>query len=480
MRYKMSNELYMLQTISLLQQVEDLNLNVQYFKKTRLKQQELYRNCPIAFQWENPVPVAWEGMKPLEITLKVKPGSDHFEINNMLVGGEQVYVKNKAVQFGEVISTPAGLFSITNLYSPTEDTGSTLFTIKVSSPRSFANKIKRNLTARQISDGRTNATTMANMSDIIVLTLQDEIKERAVRILHSLIQNYIQDNKEFSAQSIEKSIVFINDRLSQIERDLGIIETDYSSYRSVRRIVREDSQSQIAITSDARYRDELTELEIQMKLLGMIKEFLAGQNDTHEMIPTNLGIKDVGLTSGIERYNTLIVERNRLLAGSSLTNPRVVNANLQLDNMKDGIHVSIKNVENTHTLRLDALREQISKGEKEISTIPSQQLELARITRRQEIIEPLYRLLQQKKEEYDCFVCPAHNPNYRRACIKIFSHQTQQTKHLPGLFAAGTNPPSREFLHTEPSDEVIGKQDVAKNNIPIFAVIPNQPNKLSH
>lgn len=253
MRYKMSNELYMLQTISLLQQVvEDLNLNVQYFKKTRLKQQELYRNCPIAFQWENPVPVAWEGMKPLEITLKVKPGSDHFEINNMLVGGEQVYVKNKAVQFGEVISTPAGLFSITNLYSPTEDTGSTLFTIKVSSPRSFANKIKRNLTARQISDGRTNATTMANMSDIIVLTLQDEIKERAVRILHSLIQNYIQDNKEFSAQSIEKSIVFINDRLSQIERDLGIIETDYSSYRSVRRIVREDSQSQIAITSDAR------------------------------------------------------------------------------------------------------------------------------------------------------------------------------------------------------------------------------------
>lgn len=117
------------------------------------------------------------------------------------------------------------------------------------------------------------------------------------------------------------------------------------------------------------------------------------------MIPANLGLKDVGLIGGIEQYNELVVERNRLLAGSSLNNPRVVTANLQLENMRNGIEVSIENVSKTYDLRIKSLREQISAGKREISSIPGQQLELARLTRQQEIIEPLYRLLQQKKEE---------------------------------------------------------------------------------
>ena len=49
---------------------------------------------------------------------------------------------------------------------------------------------------------------MANMSDIIVLTLQDEIKERRAYSALS-IQNYIQDNKEFSAQSIENPLYLL-------------------------------------------------------------------------------------------------------------------------------------------------------------------------------------------------------------------------------------------------------------------------------
>ena len=479
LRYKINNEVYILQTISLLQQVvENLDLNIQYYKKKRFKQQELYQNSPVMFQWENLVPIDPEGMKSLQITLKVKPDRDDFEITQMLIGGEKTYIKDKIVKYGEVISTPVGLFSITNLGYETNAGSRSTLTIKVGHPRAFANRIKRNLTVKQISDGRTA------ISDIITLTLQDESRERSVHILNSLIQTYIDDSKQFKAQSINKSIVFIDDRLDQIEHDLGIIETDYSSYRSVRKIVREDSQSQMALTSDARYRDEVTELEIQMKLLGMIREFLAGQHDTHEMIPANLGIKDVGLTSGIERYNTLVVERNRLLAGSSLTNPRVVNANLQLDNMKEGIHVSIKNVENTHQLRIESLQEQIFKGEKEIATIPSQQLELARITRRQEIIEPLYRLLQQKKEEnmISLYALPDNarlmeSPAPRFSPVKPNKRKVYLASLLLGLIL----PPGIFYTIEVLRRKIIGKNDVEKRtNIPIFAIIPKstEPNFL--
>ena len=161
----------------------------------------------------------------------------------------------------------------------------------------------------------------------------------------------------------------------------------YSSYRVTRGIVQEASQSQIVLTSDARYRDELTELEVQISLLNMVQESLLSQVSDYEMVPANLGLKDVGLTAGIEQYNSLVVERNRLLAGSSVNNPRVINVNLQLKNLREGINMTIENVEKTYNLRIDALENQISRGKKEISNIPTQQLELARLERRQEIIE---------------------------------------------------------------------------------------------
>ena len=184
-----------------------------------------------------------------------------------------------------------------------------------------------------------------------------------------MIKNYINDTREFKAASINKSIVFIDSRLSEIERDLGMIETDYSSYRVTRGIVQEASQSQIVLTSDARYRDELTELEVQISLLDMVKGSLLSQNSDYEMIPANLGLKDMGLTAGIEQYNSLVVERNRLLAGSSVNNPRVISANLQLENLREGINVTIENVERTYSLRIDALQNQISRGKRNFEYI---------------------------------------------------------------------------------------------------------------
>ena len=123
----------------------------------------------------------------------------------------------------------------------------------------------------------------------------------------------------------------------------------------------ETSQSQLALTTDAHYRQEANDLEVQVSLLNMVKEYMEAQGSEHDMIPANLGLKDVGLIGGIEQYNELVVERNRLLAGSSLNNPRVVTANLQLENMRNGIEVSIENVSKTYDLRIKSLREQIGR-----------------------------------------------------------------------------------------------------------------------
>lgn len=472
LQQKMSNELYILKTTSLMQNVvEELNLNIQYFEKERIKSKEFYKNSPLLFQWENPVPLAASEIQHMEIHLTLQSENESFIINEFLIKGEEVFLGIRNYAFGEIISTSAGLFSINRV--PNMTTNHDTFLIIVTSPRAKARQISDRLTVSQISQGRSG---LSNSSDIILLSLQEEIPQRSSDILNALIINYINDTRNFKAASVNKSIAFINGRLTEIEKDLGIIESDYSSYRVTRGIVQEASQSQIVLTSDARYRDELTELELQISLLNMVKGSMLYQESDYDMVPANLGLKDLGLTAGIEQYNNLVIERNRLLAGSSLSNPRVINANLQLKDLREGINMTIDNVEKTYKLRIDALHNQISRGKRDISNIPTQQLELARLERRQEIIEPLYRLLQQKKEEnmISLYALPDNarmmevpytkvtpiKPNKRNIC-------------LMGLLLGIMIPPGIFFIKESLRRKVYGKQDVEKRTkLPVFAIIP--------
>lgn len=472
MQQNINNELYILKTTALMQTVvKELDLNIRYFEKTRIKRYELYHKSPVKFQWENPVPIADTDVQPMEITISLLPDNRGFTIEEFLLKGEKVYLGARDYEYGEVISSSAGLFSI--VQNPNISANENYYIIKVNSPYLKAVQISNNLTASPVNQGR---SSLGASSDIILLTLQDEIPKRSVEILSSLVKNYVNDTREFKAESIKKSITFIDGRLNEIQRDLGMIESDYSSYRMNRGIVQEDSQSAIALTSDARLKNELTNLEMQISLLNMVKESFLSQGSDYEMIPSNMGLQDIGLTSGIEQYNSIVLERNRLLAGSSVNNPRVINANLQLEDLRNGINMSIENVEKTYSLQIDALHNQISQGKREISNIPTQQLELARLERRQEIIEPLYRLLQQKKEEnmISLYALPDNARIMEVPYTKIIPIKPNKRNiYLVELFLGFMIPPgifyTKEFLRRK----VNGKQDVEKRTkLPIYAVIP--------
>ncbi|MDD2313097.1 MAG: GNVR domain-containing protein, partial [Petrimonas sp.] len=479
-RQKMSNELYILKTTTLMQRVvEELGLHIQYFEEDRIKTTEFYKNNPLVFKWENPVPIASGDIKPMSIHLTLKPAQDGYVITEFSVANKEIFLADTLYKFGNVVTTSAGLFSIQK--NPTVNTAHTKHVIRISNPRSKAKAYATELTTNTVSEG---PRTLGGTSDIILLSILDEKPQRSVEMLHSLIRNYIEDNRMYKAASIEKSIVFINSRLNDIERELGLIESEYRSFRVTQGLVEETSQSQLALTTDARYRQEMTDLEVQVSLLNMVKEYMEAQGSEHDMIPANLGLKDVGLIGGIEQYNELVVERNRLLAGSSLNNPRVVTANLQLENMRNGIEVSIENVSKTYDLRIKSLREQISAGKREISSIPGQQLELARLTRQQEIIEPLYRLLQQKKEEamISLYGLPDNarimeEPN---TAVKP-AKPNKRNIYLLGILAGLLIPPGVFFTKQTLRRKVDGKRDLEKKlTIPVFATIPKAKNYSGH
>ncbi len=138
------------------------------------------------------------------------------------------------------------------------------------------------------------------------------------------------------------------DRRSTVTGDVIIL-----SYKDV------PSQSSYVLNSDQKNQERLDEVGFQLQVLGMIQDCLDGQpQGVYAPIPANVGLTDAGLNSIISAYNSLALERERMVANSSENNPRVQTLNTQLDIQKRSIQTTLSNLKKVYeTKQLEVARQ---------------------------------------------------------------------------------------------------------------------------
>lgn len=462
----LANELDIINSRTLMQQVvEELGLNYNYEKKRPIKDIYFYGNNPFRVlidsteNFNNP---------PRTTVIFTPTDSASFKINKMLVNGNKYPFENKTYTFGEEFAVSGHNLIIEKTHLSKFETGDS-YIITMEPSRNTAKAMRKNLSA-------TGQLKVNYRSDVINMTYTDVVPKRAEDIINTLIDKYNEDAKEFSSRAISNTIDFLNERLELIEEELGSIESRYEDYRRSNTVVDMSSQSQITLSSDAKYEEQLSAIDVQIELLGIIKEYIAQMDNGLVLIPANIGITDVGLNSTINQFNTLLMERNRMVASSSESNPLVVQSDNQLQELLSNIVTSVRNQEKSFALQRSNINAKLRQSKGRLSAMPTQQLELSRFGRQQQVKEPLYILLQQKKEEAlislyaivdRCKVIdPANNtavptaPNRKMIYLLAF---------LLGLII----PPAIFFLRQMLKSKVEGKLDITnRTDIPVLASIP--------
>lgn len=289
-----------------------------------------------------------------------------------------------------ILPTPVGVFSFTGMDSiPELEGGEIELVAHVHTPTSTAEAYGKELSVTPSS----KTTTIAKVS------LRNTVRRRGVDFINRLVSFYNQDANDEKNEVAQKTADFIEDRIGIINQELGSTETQLADFKQKSGLTDLTSDAKLALEENSKYEQMRIENQTQIRLVEFLRDYINNPANEQEVIPSNVGLQDQNLSTVIDQYNNMLIERKRLLRTSSENNPAVVNMNTGIEAMRHNVQTTVASVLKGLQITRADIDRQARKFEGRISSAPQQEKEFLTISRQQEIKAQLYIMLLQKREE---------------------------------------------------------------------------------
>lgn len=302
---------------------------------------------------------------------------------------EKKTVTQKFAKLPAVLPTPVGVLSFTPADSAIAVKGEVNLISIITTPKAAANSYSASLSIAASS----KTTTIAKV------TLKNTNRQRGADFINALVKQYNEDANNEKNEVARKTAEFIEDRISIINAELGSTESELAAFKQRSGLTDIASDAQLAKEQSTRYDQERIQNATQISLVRFLQSYINNPANRNEVIPANVGLQDANLSSVIDQYNTMIIERKRLLNTSSESNPAVINLNSGIEAMRNSVQTSVQSVLKGLEIKKSDIDRQAKRYETRISDAPAQEKEFMTISRQQEIKASLYIMLLQKREE---------------------------------------------------------------------------------
>lgn len=452
-----NNELLTLSSPTLMTEVvKRLALNETYTVRDGMKKKELYKSTPVT--------VTFSDRKETIAGFTIKlTGKDTFTLSDFTVEGEEME-GTVSGHIGKAVKTPAGILTLT----ATQEMSGTYQGKDIQYAKGSVQGATGYYTGCLKTElGNEDAT-------IINISINNASIRKAEDILNALIEVYneqwIRDKNQIAVSTSQ----FINDRLGVIEGELGHVDENISSYKSEHLMPDVQAASSLYMAQSAENKKELLVLNNQLSNARYIRRELNGKR-LNQPLPTNSGIDNGNIESRIGEYNTMVLNRNRLIDNSSEKNPLVKDLASSLQSMQRTIIQSVDNLIVSLNTQIKSIQQQEATTTSQLASNPNQAKYLLSVERQQKVKEELYLYLLQKREENELSQAfTAYNTRVITAPRgSSFPTSPQKTNILLVAFAIGLLLPAVIiFMRENMNTKVRGRKDLENMNIPFLGELP--------
>ena len=383
------NEMEILSSLSIAQQaVRDLKLYVNYLLEGKVKDHLIYNSEPISVDLD---PSHLEKLN-YPISLEINRKGSSYTITGEYLNpktGVKNSIEKTITSFPTRIDTKTGIITLQSNGDRGLLPEGRALKVTILSPKSVATKYAGSLSVSQTS----KTTTIAE------LVLKDESPQRAVDYLRQLAICYNRQANEDKNEIAVRTEEFINGRLEKINAELGSTEGSLEEYKKRNNMVELKMNAAQAVQNQDVYSQKLAEANTQMALLNSISEYMNDPSNKYQTLPSNVGLSDASATSLIDKYNDIVITRNRLLRSASESSPTVTPLTAQLDDLTSSIQRAMIQARKSMEIERNNIANMYGRYASQTNATPEQERILTQIGRQQDVKSGLYLMLLQKREE---------------------------------------------------------------------------------
>lgn len=376
------NELYILKSRSLVREVINrLSLHVSYIAEGRIKSRDLYTQSPVI------VDMSQSELDRLDenIRFELRQLNDSAVQVKGLIAGK--HVDTLFAFLPALLQTKLGTISFTRREGVEADYRR--MQVEIQHPDGVINFYRNNLTVTQAS----------RQATVIDLSLTTPYREKGIDFITALIEAYNNEAIRDKNQEARNTQLFIEERISIIDRELSDAEQKVENYKRRERLTDLKSDLQHDMEMGSKYEQELVEVETQLNVVNLLDSYLNDPSNLGRTIPSNIGVQNPTLAAITVEYNRLLLERERLSRSMTDDNPAMRRLNEQIVGMRQNITTSIASVLEGLQIRRNEILNQANLFGGRVSAMPKREREFMELSREQQIKASLFLMLLQKREE---------------------------------------------------------------------------------
>ncbi len=381
---EITNEIMVLKSTRLMDEtIQKLGLDISYYIEGRVKTGEVYKGTPFEVQGK------LIDTRLYEVPVKLKILNEEryrWEIST------DFYSKSGESKFGDPVVTPKFSFLImpdSNVISRNAKISEINYQFRFRNHANLIKKYKKLFKAEPVQE-----------ASVITISIEDEVPERAIDFLNTLVNLYIENSVSVNKQVNENTLQFIDGQLSQVENQLNGVESNLEQFQREKTTLNLGGEQSVLFQRVVEFDSEKARINIKLKSIDMLYEYLTSNDADMAISPAILAEQnDPALSGAFNELFALQQKRTNLLFSNTPNSPLVTQADQQINILKQNIMGIVLNIRKKLTNDINSLSSQLNEYQATMRQMPTTQRGLVNINRNVEIYSKIYEFLLETRAQ---------------------------------------------------------------------------------